>query len=341
MGIDYENIYRCNCNQYDNFIPTMFFNKKEEKTNDLFIEKLPEKKNLKANNLDKPIYSHSRRSTTDLEEEVKSNKNYSNKNDNLESIFKNPINSAFFQSKKEINLLLEDEYCLNVNEKEKEKENIRKSYYSKLIYKKIWIPGNKSKTHNSLFIYDWDDTFLPTSYLIRENMVDNIELSDELKYLFFILEEIIINILNLSMNKGKVYIITNSSISWFYFSSEKFFPNLNFILNKIKVISARDEYEDLYPGDTKIWKQKAFLHLKNEINDNLPSNIICFGDSLNELEAGKIFASQLSDSFIKTVKFKEKPEVEDLIKQLNLIVDKFDFIYSKAKNLSIKVEQRN
>ena len=338
MGIDYENIHKYNCNQYDNFIPIMFFNKKEEKANDLIIEKkLPEKKHLKTNDLENLIYSHSRRSTLDFEEEAKSNKNYSNKNENLESIFKNPSNSAFFQSKKEINLLLEDEYCLNVNEK----ENLRKSYYSKLIYKKIWIPGTKPKTHNSLFIYDWDDTFLPTSYLIREDMVNIIELSDELKYLFLIIEEIIINILNLSINKGKVYIITNSSKSWFYFSSLKFFPNLDSILNKIKVISARDEYEDLYPGDTKIWKQKAFLHLKNEINDNLPSNIICFGDSLNELEAGKLFASQLSDSFIKTVKFKEKPEVEDLIKQLNLIVDKFDFIYSKAKNLSIKVEQRN
>ena len=338
MGIDYENIHKYNYNQYDNFIPIMFFNKKEEKDNDLVIEKkLPEKKLSKINNLENSINSHSRRSTIDYEEEVKSDKNCLNKNDNLESIFRNPNNSAFFQYKKEINLFLEGEYCLNVNEK----ENIRKSYYSKLIYKKIWIPGSKSKTHNSLFIYDWDDTFLPTSYLIREDMVDNIELSDELKYLFFILEEIIINILNLSINKGKVYIITNSSKSWFYFSSGKYFPNLDTILNRIKIISARDEYEDLYPGDTKIWKQKAFLHLKNEINDNLPSNIICFGDSSNELEAGKIFASHLSDSFIKTVKFKEKPEVEDLIKQLNLIVDKFDFIYSKAKNLSIKVEQKN
>ena len=338
MGIDYENIHKYNYNQYDNFIPNMFFNKKEEKDKDLIIEKkLPEKNLSKINNLENSIYSHSRRSTLDYEEEVKSDKICSNKNDNLESIFKNPNNSAFFENKKEINLFLEGEYCLNVNEK----ENIRKSYYSKLIYKKIWIPGSKSKTHNSLFIYDWDDTFLPTSYLIREDMIDKFELSDELKYLFFILEEIIINILNLSINKGKVYIITNSSKSWFYFSSGKYFPNLDSILNRIKIISARDEYEDLYPGDTKIWKQKAFLHLKNEINDNLPSNIICFGDSSNELEAGKIFASHLSDSFIKTVKFKEKPEVEDLIKQLNLIVDKFDFIYSKAKNLSIKVEQKN
>ena len=126
MGIDYENIHKYNCNQYDNFIPIMFFNKKEEKANDLIIEKkLPEKKHLKTNDLENSIYSHSRRSTLDFEEESKSNKNYSNKNENLESIFKNPSNSAFFQSKKEINLLLEDEYCLNVNEK----ENIRKSYY--------------------------------------------------------------------------------------------------------------------------------------------------------------------------------------------------------------------
>jgi len=333
MGIDYENIHRYNYNQYDNFIPKMFFNKKDEKINDLITEK----NHSDENKIENSIYSHSRRSTLDFEEEAEPDNNCSNKNESLESIFKNPNNSAFFHTKKEINLLLEDEYCLNVNEK----ESIRKSYYSKLIYKKIWIPGSKSKTHNSLFIYDWDDTFLPTSYLIREDMVDKIELSNELNYLFVILEEIIINILNLSINKGKVYIITNSSKSWFYFSSEKFFPNLNSILKKIKIISARDEYEDLYPGDTKIWKQKAFLQLKNEINDNVPSNIICFGDSLIELEAGKILSSYLSDSFIKTVKFKEKPEVEDLIKQLNLIADKFDFIYSKAKNLSIKVEQRN
>ena len=39
MGIDYENIHKYNCNQYDNFIPIMFFNKKEEKANDLIIEK--------------------------------------------------------------------------------------------------------------------------------------------------------------------------------------------------------------------------------------------------------------------------------------------------------------
>jgi hypothetical protein len=166
-------------------------------------------------------------------------------------------------------------------------------------------------------------------------------LSEELKCLFSILEEKIIKILNLSINKGNVYIITNSSMSWFIHSSEKFFPNLSSILDKIKIISARDEYENIYPRDSKIWKQKAFNNLENEIDNKLPTNMICFGDSLNELEAGKNFASHLRDSFVKTIKFKEKPEIEDIIKQLNLIENKLNFIYSKAKNLSIVVEQKN
>ena len=51
-------------------------------------------------------------------------------------------------------------------------------------------------------------------------------------------------------------------------------------------------------------------------------------------------AYNLGDSFVKTVKFKENPEIEDLIKQLNLIYDKIDFIYSKAKNLSITIEEK-
>ena len=77
--------------------------------------------------------------------------------------------------------------------------------------------------------------------------------------------------------------------------------------------------------------EKAFLKLGNEINNNLVTNIICFGDSLIELEAGKTLASQLNNSFCKTIKFKENPEFEDLIKQLNLISNQLDYIYSKPK----------
>ena len=83
-------------------------------------------------------------------------------------------------------------------------------------------PISKFKKYNLLFIFDWDDTLSPTSFLINGGLIKykNI-LSEELINLFSILEKIIINNLNSTINKGDLYIITNSSIESFKFSSKK------------------------------------------------------------------------------------------------------------------------
>ena len=107
--------------------------------------------------------------------------------------------------RKENNSNNENDYCFIIYEN----ENFRKSYYSKLIYKKIWTPGIKQKTHNTLFIFDWDDTLFPTSFLIKEGKIDDDYLSKELKDLFSILEKIILKILRFVQKKGDIYIITN------------------------------------------------------------------------------------------------------------------------------------
>ena len=346
MGVDYENIDIYNSYQYEKIIPFFFSFKKEEK-NTIQKSEYMESEYSKIkdfsfseniNTLENLKVSHSRKSTLD-EDEIKNDKknNYTRKDDRIKKIFMNKNNSQFYILKKEkYNIFNEDEYYLNFNEN----EDIRKRYYSKLIYKNIWPTENKPKIHNSLFIFDWDDTLLPTTFLIKEGYIYEDKISEEIKDIFFILEELVLKILNLAIDKGDVYIITNSKMSWFNCTSNKYFPNLNNILNKINIISARDEYEDKYPGQNNIWKQKAFFSLDKKIVNNLIYNIICIGDSLIEIEAGKKFASQLKNSFIKTIKFNEKPEPEDLIKQLNLIVNQFNFIYSKAKNLSIIVEQK-
>ena len=110
-------------------------------------------------------------------------------------------------------------------------------------------------------------------------------------------------------------------------------------LSKITILSARDDYKNLYPDDTKMWKQKAFLSLKEKIDAYLITNILCFGDSIIELEAGKKLASEINNSFIKTIKFKECPELDDLINQIKLILKQFDYIYSTPKNLSITIRE--
>ncbi len=64
------------------------------------------------------------------------------------------------------------------------------------------------------------------------------------------------------------------------------------------------------------------------------------GDSLFEIEAGRILASKFARAFIKTVKFKETPKLDELLEQLKVICDKFGFIYSSINNLNIKLEKK-
>ena len=340
MGIDYENINNFEKYQYELFLPNFLKSNKEEKIQNklksihLEYSKI---KNISTSKNNISIKNSSRRSTLDGDElEADKIKCIPKKKDKIKDLFINPDNSPFFSSKKEINIFNKDEYYLVINEQ----DIIRKKYYSKLIYKNIWLPGAKTKKYNSLFIFDWDDTLFPTSFLVKEGIIDEESLPEELNNNFNILEKIIINILNFSVNKGDVYIITNSSMSWFKYSFDNYFPNLKHLLEKINIISARDEYENIYPGKNKLWKEKAFLNLRKYINTNLVTNIICLGDSVIELEAGKILGSKLNESFVKKIKFKENPEIEDLIKQLNLIADKIEYIYSKPKNLFITIEQK-
>ena len=112
------------------------------------------------------------------------------------------------------------------------------------------------------------------------------------------------------------------------------------LLSKIKIISARDEYEKKFPGETMKWKIEAFLNLQKHINPNLVTNLLCFGDSIFEIKAGKILASKFREAFIKTIKFKEAPKLDDILKQLTLVTKKFDYIYSSIKNMTIKVERK-
>ena len=221
-------------------------------------------------------------------------------------------------------------------------EDIRRSYIAKLISSRIWTPNQKPKTHNSIIIFDWDDTLLPTTFLTAggNNILENITISDTEKEKISNSEILVSKLLNEAVQKGEVYIITNAGQGWVEYSAEKIYPSIKEVLSKIKIISARNEYEKQFPNDSSRWKIQAFLNIQKNLNIKLVTNIICIGDSLFEMEAGRIMAAQFKEAFIKTVKFREGPKLDELIKQLKLVVNQFDTIYSTAKSLTIRVEKR-
>ena len=218
---------------------------------------------------------------------------------------------------------------------------VRESYISKLISMNVWNPSMKPKIHNSLIIFDWDDTLLPTSFLTPNGTFsENIQLSPNDVEKMKEIEKNVYKILNESIEKGNVYIITNAGVNWVQFSSNLFYPSISELLKKIKIISARGEYEKSFPGNLRQWKIQAFLNLLNDVNEKLVTNIICVGDSLFEMEAGRILASKFKEAFIKTIKFREAPKLDELLKQLKLIAQQFGTIYSTIKNLTIRIEKK-
>ena len=232
----------------------------------------------------------------------------------------------------------ESEFELNYYKKEKD---LRKSYMNKLINKGIWMPNNEEKKYNSIIIFDWDDTLLPTSFLVSKGIFDSdIVYTKYEKQKFIELEDLILQLLTLAVDKGDVYIITNADKGWVEYSSRIFYPSLSNILKKIKIISAKSKFQDKFPDDSRLWKINTFINLTNDINVRKITNIICSGDSLFEIEAAKILASKFSEAFIKTIKFKENPELTEVYKQLKLVYMQFNTIHSAVKNLTIRVEKK-
>ena len=246
---------------------------------------------------------------------------------------KNQLNNSTI---KKIEYLNQNDFELNFI---RNGDEIRNSYISKLITKKI-LTSQKEKSHNSIIIFDWDDTLFPTSSLTKKGLyIDNKELTEKEKEKISKLEELVLNILTLSIEKGDTFIITNAGKGWVEYTSMKYYPRIKNVLEKIKIISARENYENEYPNDSQMWKMLSFLDVYKNLNSNLVTNIICLGDSFIEIQAGLKLASMFTQAFIKVVKFRESPKFDELIKQLKLIYNQFNSIYSSVKNLTIKVEK--
>ena len=277
-----------------------------------------------------------------------SNKELQMIDENIKSLF---LNSTKSIKEKTISTSINEDKSINSpNQEQSEYElnyykkeiALRNSYYQKLVSTKFYLPMNKPKSHNSLIIFDWDDTLLPTTFLTQGGGIfnENLVLSENDHRKIEKLEKSVLNLLNMAITKGDVYIITNAGLGWVEYSAQKFYPSVFEILQKITIISARGEFEKDYPGDSRRWKLQTFLSLQKRLNTKLVTNIICLGDSLFEIEAGRVLGTQFSEAFVKTIKFKEGPKPEELNKQLMLVANQFHSIYIAVKNLTIRVEKK-
>lgn len=196
-------------------------------------------------------------------------------------------------------------------------------------------------SEDTILIFDWDDTVLPSTW-IQEHGFDLDECSvpdTEQQVCLQMLADRAAETLSVAKHYGKVVLVTNAEHGWIELSCQKFMPSLYPMLQDVKILSARTTYEKEGVDSPFQWKYLAF---ESEIGGFCKSldaarwkNVISLGDSAHEREALIRVTERLENCCMKSLKFVEQPEVEQLSKEHELLRGVFSQIVHYKGNLDL------
>ena len=150
----------------------------------------------------------------------------------------------------------------------------------------------------------------------------------------------IIAVLSLALQYGPVTVVTNAETGWVQLSAQKFIPLVVPMLAKLTVISARSTYEPMFPGSPLKWKYYCFQERITALapaNSKREKNILSFGDSHVEREAVRACTRGMTNTRTKSVKFAERPSMEQLRRQIELVTNCFQYIFSHEGDLDLQL----
>ena len=192
------------------------------------------------------------------------------------------------------------------------------------------MPINKS---NSLVILDWDNTLFPSTWVTKNYInLNDIEVRNRYLDFFSELDDQIYKLLQQILEHSKVIIITNALPVWVRISSSVL-PKTQYLLKKIKVISARKNFQRV-TTDAFEWKKLAFKEeVEKELDISNTQNIISIGDAAYEYKA----LINLFDKkrILKSMKFLEEPSHQVLQDQIEVLNDNILQIIKHPKHLDL------
>lgn len=195
------------------------------------------------------------------------------------------------------------------------------------------------KVPETLIIFDWDDTLCCTSTLCRLGDIDKKKSKALAKHLVRI-QQCAVKLLELALTLGRTFIVTNAMPGWVEFSAKQYLPQLSQLLERVPVISARGNYEAQFPGQKSMWKIRAFLEIRNQLDLPDVMNLVSVGDSEIDMDAVRALGQEFSQAFVKTIKLQEKPSPEELWKQLDLVGQKLETIALEERSLKVSLNRR-
>lgn len=178
---------------------------------------------------------------------------------------------------------------------------------------------------DTMLIFDWDDTILATTWLRKQGLrleaesVPTLEQQEKLNAMALQAA----CTLQVAQRFGKVVLITNAGRGWIERSCHKFMPSLYPFLKDVQKVSARAMCEPHGVVSPFEWKFLAFqseiLRCYENFASDRQKNVVSFGDAAYEREALIRVTEDLAACYTKSVKFVEKPDIDQLMKQHEVI----------------------
>eukprot|EP00929_Paragymnodinium_shiwhaense_P013405 TRINITY_DN121265_c0_g1_i1.p1 TRINITY_DN121265_c0_g1~~TRINITY_DN121265_c0_g1_i1.p1 ORF type:complete len:420 (-),score=55.23 TRINITY_DN121265_c0_g1_i1:250-1509(-) len=194
-------------------------------------------------------------------------------------------------------------------------------------------PSMRYVDREPLFVFDWDDTLLPTSWLQRFHLLQlNSSVNPEVQWQVAKLSAMCAQTLNLAASIGTVVMITNSAPGWVAESCDKFMPQLS---AQVKAL--------------KIWAKPMSAPMTFKITTFAKEcknarNLVSIGDGNSEriatlnMRSGADLESKSSPEAknYKSVKLIEMPTCQELISQHELLQARLADIAAYPGSLDLK-----
>ena len=204
--------------------------------------------------------------------------------------------------------------------------------FSKASYEK----SSTSSKKETIFLFDWDDTLMCTSFVLSKVQ----PLSEEEIKIITNLGSKATKILEMCSKYGESIIMTNSSKEWLKKTSDQYLKIKESFLNNIKIISTRDLYLKNNIKKEK-WKEMALNQLLTKYEDKI-ENLICSSDSEEDINIFKNISKLRKEINVSTIKFKSKPSPLIMIKEIDYLGNTiFDIIGKNKHYYLIKEKQKN
>jgi len=210
---------------------------------------------------------------------------------------------------------------------------------------------------DTILIFDWDDTLLPTTWIEQQGLRlsdERSKLSEEQEHQLSRMAEFAKQTLQTAKSLGEVILVTNAEEGWVELSCHKFMPSLLACLQDVKILSARSTYEQRGVAEPSEWKYLAFqselARFCTNYSKTVPQatsvdffkntksrrcNIISIGDSPHEREALIRVTEHMPDPLVKAIKLMARPEVDQFCQEHELIGGCFGDIVNHDGNLDM------